>query len=82
VNEDVAAADFAQEDAFGGVIEQADQVPGQVALAPEKAAQDEVLDNGRTTKNQYGSVKKNNGLLERFGWLWPLAVFVSFQFEL
>jgi hypothetical protein len=28
VDEDVAAADFAQEDAFSGIAEEVDQVPG------------------------------------------------------
>lgn len=38
MDEDVAAADFLQEDTFGGVIQKARVVPGNVALAKENKA--------------------------------------------
>ena len=49
VDEDVAAADFAQEDAFSGVVKEADQVPGQVTFAVEYVAQSKMENNSLTT---------------------------------
>ena len=43
VDEDVAAADFAQEDALGGVVEEADQVPGDIPADSKKKAKDTML---------------------------------------
>jgi hypothetical protein len=45
VDENVAPADFAQEDALSGAIEEAGVAPGSIAVAPEYVAQGEVLDN-------------------------------------
>ena len=39
VDEDVAAADFAEEDALGAVVEEGDEAEGQGAVAVEKVAQ-------------------------------------------
>src|SRR5437870_2790632 len=44
VHEDVAAADFAQEDVLGSVVEEARVVPGHCPSPPEEQAQEEVFD--------------------------------------
>lgn len=44
VHEDVAAANFAQEDELGGVVQEAGVAPGQVVLQAQEPAQKEVLD--------------------------------------
>ena len=49
VDEDVASADFAEEDALGGVVEEVGEVPGSVAVAIEYEAERDVLDAGRAT---------------------------------
>jgi hypothetical protein len=44
VDKDVAAADFAEEDALGGVVEQPRNAPGQLSRKPQEETQDVVLD--------------------------------------
>ncbi len=50
VNEDIAAAHFAQEDALGGVVEEADVVKGNIASAPQNDAKYKVLDKSKVTQ--------------------------------
>ena len=54
MHEDVPAAHFAQEDAIGSAIEEADVVQWRRAVSPEHDAQDEMLDAGATAKVQPG----------------------------
>ena len=49
MNEDIAAADFLQEDAFGGVVEKVCVVPGCTTLAKEYEAENAVFNNGFAT---------------------------------
>jgi hypothetical protein len=44
MHEDVATPDFAQEDAFSGLIEKGHQVPWEAPCTPEKDSQGEVLE--------------------------------------
>ncbi len=43
MNEDVATADFVQQEAFSRLIEKGDHIPGKRACTPEPEAQGEVL---------------------------------------
>ena len=52
MDEDVPSANFAQEDALCGVVEEAGVVPGDVTVAVEDEAEDVMLDERKATKKQ------------------------------
>ena len=52
MDEDVASADFAEEDALGGMVEEAREVPGQAPGARKDEAQGEVLDKSKPSQEQ------------------------------
>ena len=58
VDEDVAPADFAEEDALGGVVEETDIVPRDVPAATQYEAQGEVMDDVKATMSQKGQRDK------------------------
>ena len=55
VDKDVAAADFAEQDAVGGVVKEANPRPGQVARAPQRATQRVMQEHGAAAKEQPGA---------------------------
>jgi hypothetical protein len=54
VNEDIAAADFAEEDALGAVVEEVDIVPRDGAVAPEDEAKCKMLHTEKATVQKCG----------------------------
>jgi hypothetical protein len=59
VDEDVAAADCAEDDAGGHVIEEGYQFKGQVIVMGQEPAQDKMLDKGIPAENQPAKQPEN-----------------------
>jgi len=55
MDEDVAAANLAQKDTLGTVVEEGDEVQRQRAAAPEDAAEGEMLKDREATVDQPGA---------------------------